>query len=110
MVDVNGHELQSYTRAEFEELRERLADCDLIGAVNARPVLEALGVDPGSRRLAELGPPQKPRTRNRAGRKLQITFDLIVRGSRGISLIGDRWPPCGNAARRRYLIRPAPDH
>ncbi len=53
-------------------------------------MLRNLRVDPGERRLAELGPaelgpPQKTVQLNRQGRTLRITLDLLVRGSCGIS-------------------------
>src|SRR5262249_1886412 len=41
--------------------------------------------DPGERRLAELGPPQKTRQLNRRGRTLTITTTLLVQGSCSIS-------------------------
>ena len=50
-----------------------------------RPLLRALGVEPGARRLAELGPPRKTRRLNRRGRTLKITTELLIRGSCGIA-------------------------
>jgi len=47
--------------------------------------LRVLEFDPGERRLAELGPPQKSLRLNRSGRTLQITPALLVQGSCGIS-------------------------
>ena len=85
LVDVNNHELETFQREDFSNLRARLEDVDVIGAVNVRAVLRALDFDPGPRRLAELGPPQKTRQLNRAGRTLKITLKLLVQGSCGIS-------------------------
>jgi len=85
LVDVNNHDLKTYQREDFSNLRARLEDVDVIGAVNVRAVLRALDFDPGPRRLAELGPPQKTRQLNRAGRTLKITLKLLVQGSCGIS-------------------------
>lgn len=98
LIDVNAHELTFYTKGELDRLRQRLVDCDLIGAVDVRAVLAALGVDHKERRLDELGPPQKSRTLNKAGRKLKITVDLLVRGSCGIS------QPFGEAKKLRAYL------
>jgi len=85
LVDVNDHELKTYMRPEFDELRADLAAFEVIGAINVREVVRSLGFDPEQRRLAELGPPQKTRKLNRAGRTLKITLSLLVSGSCGIS-------------------------
>jgi len=85
LIDVNGHELTTYQREDFSSLRHRLEEVDVIGAVNVRGVLRCLGFNSGARRLAELGPPQKTRQLNRAGRTLKITLKLLVQGSCGIS-------------------------
>jgi Plasmid pRiA4b ORF-3-like protein len=85
LVDVNDRELKTYLRPELDALRARLARYEVIGAINVRAVLRALDHDPGTRRLAELAPPQKTRTLNKAGRKLKITLALLVQGSCNIS-------------------------
>ncbi len=85
LLDVGRREIATYMSAELAEAREKLADYDIIGAVEVRKLLRALGFDPGERRLAELGPPQKTRQLNRRGRKLQVTTSLLVQGSCGIS-------------------------
>src|SRR5690606_2188578 len=53
--------------------------------VDVRGLLRALEVDPGERRLAELGPAQKARALNRHGRTLETTTALLVQGSCRIS-------------------------
>ena len=85
LVDVRERELKTYLDEELDDLRSRLEEYDFIGAVNVRVVLRALGLEPGERRLADLGPPQKTRQLNRAGRKLKITLKLLVQGTCGIS-------------------------
>lgn len=62
----------------------------MIGAVGVRALLRTLNMEPGERRLAELGPPQKTRQLDRRGRTLAITTTLLVQGSCGISR------PCGD--------------
>jgi hypothetical protein len=64
---------------------ERLADYDVIAAVEVRALLRTLDFDPGARRLGELGPPQKSKRLNRWGRTLKITLSMLVQGSCGIS-------------------------
>jgi hypothetical protein len=44
-----------------------------------------LNIEPGDRRLAELGPPQRTKQLNRRGRTRAITSTLLAQGSCGIS-------------------------
>jgi hypothetical protein len=66
------------------ELPARLDTFDVIAAIDVRALLRAVGYDPGDRRLADLGPPQKTMQLNRRGRKLRITTELLILGSCGI--------------------------
>lgn len=84
-VDVSARSVRSFLADRFDELRGELAACDVIGAVDVRALLRTLGLDPGHRRLAELGPPQKSWKLNRRGRTLRITTELLIAGSCGIS-------------------------
>jgi hypothetical protein len=59
LVDVGAREITTHAAEELPRAREQLNDYDVIAAVGVRPLLRALGYDPGPRRLAELGPPQK---------------------------------------------------
>jgi hypothetical protein len=47
--------------------------------------MRSLAIKQGKWQLVELGPPQKTRKLNKAGRKLKITMSLLVQGSCGIS-------------------------
>jgi hypothetical protein len=85
LVDVGRREITTFTGEEIADAKEKLADYDIIAAVEVRALLRALHFEPGERRLAELGPPQKTRQLNRRGRKLKITTKLLVQGSCGIS-------------------------
>ena len=85
LVDVGRRELATHVGAEIPRAVEKLADYDIIAAVDVRRLLRTLGFDPGRRRLGDLGPPQKTMTINRSGRKLKITTSLLVQGSCGIS-------------------------
>lgn len=85
LVDVAGHGVATFIGDEIARAVDRLAGYEIIGAVDVRALLRRLNVDPGERRLAELGPPQKTRQLNRRGRTLTITTTLLVQGSCGIS-------------------------
>lgn len=85
LLDVGRRDIQSFLVDEIEDARERIASFDVVGAVDVRPVLRALGVDAGDRRLAELGPPQKTKTLNKSGRTLKITEAMLIQGSCGIA-------------------------
>jgi hypothetical protein len=64
LVDVGAREVTTFLGNEITPALQRLSEYDIIGAVNVRALLRELGVDPGERRLAELGPPQKTRQLN----------------------------------------------
>ena len=99
LVDVGRREITTLVGEEIARARGDLKGYDIIAAVHVRELLRSLGFDPGERRLAELGPPQKTRQLNQRGRTLRITTDLLVRGSCGISR------PFGTAeVMRRYLV------
>ena len=85
LVDVAQRNVTTFLADEIADALVRLSDYEIIGAVGARALLRVLGVDPGDRRLAELGPPQKTRQLDRRGRTLTITTGLLTQGSCGIS-------------------------
>lgn len=85
LLDVGQHTLTPFAEHELQGLRQRLLAYDILGGLDIRARLRALDVEPGERRLAELGPPQKSMTLNRRGRTLAITTALLVQGSCGIS-------------------------
>jgi hypothetical protein len=84
LLDVGERTVRTFVDAELAQLPAALEAFDVLGAVDVRAVLRALGVDPGERRLAELGPPQKTLQLNRRGRTLKITTAMLVQGSCGI--------------------------
>jgi hypothetical protein len=98
LVDVGAREVTTFLDDEIAPALQRLNEYDIIGAVNVRGLLRELGVDHGTRRLAEIGPPQKTLQLNRRGRTLKITTALLVQGSCRFSRpFGDE------AAMREYL-------
>ncbi len=58
LLDVGEHEITTFVGDELAALPSRLAAYDILGAVDVRGLLRALGFDPGERRLAELEPPR----------------------------------------------------
>ena len=98
LLDVGRREITTLVGEEIVRAREDLVSYDIIAAVHVRELLRGLGFEPGERRLAELGPPQKTRQLNKRGRTLRITTRLLVQGSCGINR------PFGDAeVMRRYL-------
>jgi hypothetical protein len=84
LVDVGRREITTLLGKEIAKTREKLVDYDIIAAVDVRALLRSLHFEPGKRRVAELGPPQKTRQLNKRGRTLEITTGLLVQGSCGI--------------------------
>jgi hypothetical protein len=86
LVDVAERTIATFVgEEEIAQAARQLAVYEIIGAIGVRPLLRAMSVDPGERRLAELGPPQRTRQINRRGRTLTITSRLLAQGSCGIS-------------------------
>ncbi len=98
LADVDRREIATFMGEEISAARSKLAEYDIIAAVDVRGLLRALKFEPGARRLAELGPPQKTWQLNRRGRTLRITTGLLVQSSCGISR-----PFADDTVLRRYL-------
>jgi len=86
LIVVATREITTLVGEEMKMLPALLASFDFIAAVNVRPLLRALSFDPGTRRLADLGPPQKSYSLNQRGRTLRITTELLIQGSCGIAI------------------------
>ncbi|MEE9278621.1 MAG: hypothetical protein V3V67_00465 [Myxococcota bacterium] len=85
LVDVGERSMETLLEGELDRARERISAYGVVGAIDVRALLRALDVDPGERRLAELGPPRKSKLLNKRGRKLKISSALLVQGSCGIA-------------------------
>ena len=86
VLDVGRRDIRTFVGAdEVAAATREVSAYDIIAAVDVRGLLQTLDLDPGGRRLGELGPPQKTRQLNRRGRTLKITMSLLVQGSCGIS-------------------------
>ena len=81
LLDVRKREIATFVGEELDAFRSRLAEYDVLGAVNVRGLLRALDFEPGERRLAELGRAQKTKMLDKRGRTLKITAALLVQGS-----------------------------
>lgn len=82
---MGRHTTSTFGGQEIASAKQRILDYDILAAVDVRALLRSLDVEPGERRLAELGPPQKTMQINRRGRTLKITTRLLIQGSCGIS-------------------------
>ena len=85
LLDVGRRELATFVGEEIGKAKEKLLDYEIIAGVDVRSLLRTLELEPGERRLGELGPPQKTKMLNKRGRTLRITTGLLVQGSCGIS-------------------------
>ena len=76
LLDVGERTLHTFGREELDAVRHRLEHYDVIAAIDVRAFLRAIDYEPGQRRLADLGPPQKPnRSTSAAGfSRLQPSF------------------------------------
>ena len=61
LVDVAERALDTFVGDEIVRAVQKLAAYDLIASIDVRTLLRTLRFDPGNRRLAELGPPQRTR-------------------------------------------------
>lgn len=84
LVDVEKRELATYLDERLADLGPVLERYEVLCGVDIRATLRELAIDPGGRRLAELGPPQKSIRLNGSGRTLKITTAMLVQGSCGI--------------------------
>jgi hypothetical protein len=85
LVDVDQRELTTFVGDELPRLGTALRRFDMLCGVDIRATLRALAIDPGDRRLAEIGPPQKSVRLNSSGRTLKITTAMLIKSSCGIS-------------------------
>lgn len=99
LLDVGARQLSTFLGPELDLARRELDRFEVIAGVEVRALLRALDIEPGARRLAELGPPQKSRRLNRRGRTLKITTELLIRGSCGIS------SPLGDERKLKEYLR-----
>lgn len=100
LVDVEKREFATYLDEQLADLGRMLDRYEVLCGVDIRATLRELAIDPGDRRLAELGPPQKSIRLDRSGRTLTITTAMLVQGSCGIRR------PFGDPHRlRAYLAR-----
>ncbi len=86
LLDLQERSLDVFHGDALDTLPERLEPYDLLTGEGIRDLLAAVGCEPARWRLVDLSPPRKTRKLNRAGRKLRITTELLLRGSTGLSL------------------------
>ncbi|XXT22386.1 hypothetical protein WME94_12580 [Sorangium sp. So ce429] len=85
VLDVGQRSIRTFLGHEMAELAGVLERFDVIAGLHIRDTLHALGLDADRRRVVDLRPPKKSRRLNRAGRTLEITPELLIAGTTGIS-------------------------
>ncbi|WP_438035634.1 hypothetical protein [Sorangium sp. So ce204] len=85
VLDVGQRSIRVFIGRDIAELAGMLDRFDVIAGLNIRNTLRALGLDADRRRVVDLRPPKKSRRLNRAGRTLEITPELLIAGTTGIS-------------------------
>jgi hypothetical protein len=84
LVDFAERRVETLLGEDVHRAPNLLAAYDVIAATGVRPIMRALGFDPGERWLCEISPPQKSIALRR-GRTLRITLPMLVQGSCAIA-------------------------
>ncbi|XXY47234.1 hypothetical protein WME91_45245 [Sorangium sp. So ce269] len=85
VLDVGQRSIRTFLGHDVAELAGALERFDVIAGLHIRDTLHAIGLDADRRRVVDLGPPKKSRRLNRAGRTLEITPELLIAATTGIS-------------------------
>ena len=85
VLDVDQRSIRTFIGRELTELAGVLEGFDVLAGLYIRDTLLALGLDADRFRVVDLKPPKKSRRLNRAGRTLEITPELLIAGTTGIS-------------------------
>ena len=98
LVAIGTRSIRTCVGGELAGVVDVLAEFDVLIGLHVRETLHGVGVDPDRWRLVDLKPPQKSRRLNRRGRTLQISPELLISSTTGISR------PLGDPAKvARYL-------
>jgi hypothetical protein len=85
LLNVEQRTMRTYASGGFGELKDALQGFQVLAGLHIRTLLGALGLEADRWHLADLKPPKKTMRLNRAGRLLQITPDLLITSTTGIS-------------------------
>lgn len=85
VLDTGSRSIRTFVGSELASAAGVLAEFDLLVGLHVRETIHALGLDPDRWRLVDLKPPQKSRRINRRGRTLEITPELLISSTTGIS-------------------------
>src|SRR5439155_22530287 len=85
LLDVGRRSIRTLMGGDLCAVADVLAEFDLLVGMHVRATLLGLGLDPDRWRLVDLKPPQKRRRLNRQGRTLEITPELLITSTTGIS-------------------------
>jgi hypothetical protein len=100
LLDVGAHSIRTFIGDAIAAVQDALCGFDLLAGLQIRETLQGLRLDPDRWRLVDLGPPQKSRRINRAGRTLKITPEMLIWSTTGIARpLGDPDKVAGYLAR-----------
>ncbi|WP_437592082.1 hypothetical protein [Sorangium sp. So ce1000] len=85
VLDVGQRSIRTFLGREMGELAGVLDRFDVIAGIHIRDTLDALGLGADRRGVVDLKPPKKSRRLNGAGRTLEITPELLITSTTGIS-------------------------
>ena len=87
ILDMEARSIETFLDCDADRpaILARLHGFDVLVGLHVRDLLQALDVDPDRWRLTDLKPPRKTRTLNRRGRKLEITPELLISATTGVS-------------------------
>lgn len=82
LIDVQDATARTWFADDFDELRDRIDDYDVIAGLDVHATIPRLGLEPSTRRrLHELGPPQKSIRIDDGLPVIKLTPDLLIRSS-----------------------------
>ena len=85
LAAIGTRSIRTFVGGELAGVVDVLAEFDVLIGLHVRETLHGVGVDPDRWRLVDLKPPQKSRRLNRRGRTLQISPELLISSTTGIS-------------------------
>ncbi len=85
VLDVERHSIRTFIGGKVAEVACVLAEYDVLVGLGVRDDLHGLHLDEGRWTIVDLRPPRKSTTINKSGRKLQITPEMLITATVGIS-------------------------
>lgn len=85
LLDMSARTIRTFLDSDRQALVAALAGYTLLAGLHIGDILESLDLDLTRWHLVDLKPPRKTKQLNRSGRKLQITPELLISATTGIS-------------------------